>query len=239
MKVHISVDDVIYSFMELCEKEPESVFDIDFYKHLKEMNIRYGTVFSLYAFENYGEKFFIDSVPKKYIQELAESGFIKIGFHGTFFTSDYETFTQKCDRLYSVFPESIYAETIRLHKYEAGSDMLEYMKKYKAVTFLCREDESRRFKDFPPSYFFTEEQEKLLGIKPCKINNLDYIKTSIRLEFYSMEQLKNILISLVPSVDNESVFAVYTHERLYYDYNPHMEFVCKFISEQNNIDFTF
>lgn len=239
MKAHISVDDVIYSFMELCEKEPESAFDIDFYKHLKEMNIRYGALFTLYAFENYGEKFFIDFVPKKYMQEFAESGFIKIGFHGTFFPSDFETFAKKCDRLYAAFPEKIRAETIRLHKYEGDADKLRYMKKYKADTFLCREDESRRFNDFPPSYIFSEEQEKTLSLKPFSINGFNYVKTSIRLEFYDIKQLEKILTEYVSSDETDSILAVYTHERIYSDYKTYMEYICKFISEQKNISFSF
>ncbi len=239
MKAHISVDDVIYSFMELCEKKPESVFDIDFYKHIKEMNTRYGTVFTLYAFENYGEKFFVDSVPKKYVQELADCGFVKIGFHGTFFPSDYETFSKKCDRLYSFIPKKIHAQTIRLHKYEADTDRIEYIKKYNASTFLCQEDERRRYRDFPPSYFFTEEQEILLGTKPYRINDLNYIKTSIRLEFYNTEQLEKKLTKLLSSSTEDSMLAIYTHERKYQEYKLHMELVCKLIFEQENISFSF
>lgn len=239
MKAHVSVDDVIYSFMELSEKKPKSVFDLGFYKHLKEMNNRYKTVFTLYAFENYGEKFFVDSVAQKYIQELEEAEFIKIGFHGTFFPSDYEVFTQKCDRLYSILPERVYAETIRLHKYEADKDKIEYMKKYNATTFLCREDESRKIKDFPPSYFFSKEEENRLGINPCQINDLDYVKTSIRLEFYTLEQLENKLVNLTASADKNSILAIYTHERLYHEYMAHMEIVCKSIAENYNVDFTF
>ena len=35
--VHLSVDDVIYSFIELIEAHPKSVFDVEFFKFLKEL----------------------------------------------------------------------------------------------------------------------------------------------------------------------------------------------------------
>lgn len=153
MKIHLSIDDVIYSFIEVQNKNPDSIFDISFFSWLRYLNEKYGAVFSLYAFENYSETFFVNDIPKRYWNEIESAGFLKIGFHGLFQDYNYDRFKEKCQNFYSVISPNIWSNTIRLHRYQCDKAGIDLLKKYNANLILCREDESRKYGEFPASYF--------------------------------------------------------------------------------------
>lgn len=244
MKLHLSVDDVIFSFVELYKKKPCSVFDIPFFGFLKKMNEKYGAVFSLYAFEEYyAESFHIEAVPGQYWKEIADCRFIHLGFHGLYiFNQAHDSckaFAEKCKRFYSCIPEVLKADTVRLHRYEADSDMIGILRGYGVSTMLCREDESRKIGDFPPSYIFTENEEKRIGAVPVKINGTSFVKTSLRIELHEKNQLLQELNELISKSSDDDLIAVFTHEKFISDYSDSIEAICKLVNDRSNIDFAF
>lgn len=239
MKLHLSVDDVIYSLMDLCRQTPDSVFDIPFWCLLRDLNEKYGAVFTIYAFENYAESFHVDCIPKQYWAEFADCKFIRFGFHGVFQRENNELFERKCVDFYSCFPKALRADTIRLHRYEADSSMISILRRYGVSTMLCREDESRKNKDFSPSYMFTENEEKKIGTVPIKINDISFVKTSLRIELHEKDQLLQELNEIISKSSVDAFIAVFTHEKYYSEYSDSIEAVCKMVYKRSNIDFTF
>lgn len=239
MKFHLSIDDVIHSLIDLYIQSPKSVFDIPFFNFIKNMNKRYGAVFTLYAFENYYEKFYINYVPKHYWTEFSECGFIRFGFHGVFQREKYELFDMKCKNFYSNIPGILRANTLRLHRYESNYSMLNTLSSFGVSIMLCREEESRNIKYFPPSYSLTEEEEKKIGTVPIKINGMRFIKTSFRIELSDKEQLIKKINELISISNDDATIAVFTHENYYKEYADSIEAVCKNICNYSGIDFTF
>lgn len=239
MKLHLSVDDVIYSLMDLCSQAPDSVFDIPFWCLLRDLNKKYGALFTIYAFEDYAESFRVNCIQKKYWAEFADCKFIRFGFHGIYQREKNELFERKCIDFYSCFPEVLRADTIRLHRYEADPSMIGLLRRYGVSAILCREDESRKINDFPPSYMFTENEEKRIGTVPVKINGMNFVKTSLRIELHEEIQLLQELNELISKSSNDAIIAVFTHEKFVSEYSDSIESVCKLVNKRSNIDFTF
>lgn len=238
-KVHLSIDDVIYSLMELEKKRPDSVFDISFFSFLREMNEKYNACFTLYAFENYAETFFINDVPCNYWAELATTEYIKIGFHGTFHDSDDDTFLKKCANFYSVIPQEMRAPTLRLHKFQADEAMLEALKEYGVTAMLCRDTESRKHNDFPPSYILSMDEDRQLGANGLSRNGLSFIRTDIRIEFFERRQLDELFSNILDICCEDQIISVFTHENRHKDYAAHIEDVCRTVCIRSDACFVF
>ena len=234
MKLHFSIDDVIYSLMDLYNEAPKSVFCVPFFGFLKQMHEKYGAVFTLYAFENYAESFFINSVPKHYWEELVKCDFIRIGFHGVFFFDSVEIFEKKCVNFYSCIPICLRPSILRLHEYKADATMLEIVRRFGVSQMLCSERERKK-----TSYFFSESEEKNIGTVPWVLNNMSYVKTSMRIEFYEYYQLIEQYKQLILFGMEDSMIAVYTHEKYYYEYKKSIEAICEMTFKSNNIQFVF
>ncbi|MGN0638260.1 MAG: hypothetical protein ACI4J0_07805 [Huintestinicola sp.] len=239
MKLHLSVDDVICSLMDLCSQAPNSVFDIPFWCLLRDLNEKYGAVFTIYAFENYAESFHVNCIPKQYWAEFADCKFIRFGFHGVFRREKNDFFERQCIGFYSCFPEALRADTIRLHRYEADPSMIGILRRYGVSAILCREDESRKINDFPPSYMFTENEEKRIGTVPVKINGISFVKTSLRIELHEKNQLLQELNELISKSSDDAIIAVFTHEKFVSEYSDSIDAVCRLVNKHSNIDFTF
>ncbi|MGN0666090.1 MAG: hypothetical protein ACI4KF_06140 [Huintestinicola sp.] len=239
MKLHLSIDDVIYSLMNLCSQAPDSVFDIPFWHLLRDLNEKYGAIFTIYAFENYAESFHVNCIPKQYWTEFADCKFIRFGFHGVFRSEKNYLFERQCTDFYSCFPETLIADTIRLHRYEADFSMIGILRRYGVSTILCREDESRKINDFPPSYMFTENEEKRIGTVPVKINGISFVKTSLRIELHEKNQLLQELNDIISKSSDDAIIAVFTHEKFVSEYSDSIEAVCRLVNNCSDIDFTF
>lgn len=211
MNVHLSVDDVICSLIELSEKRPKSVFDVGIFKYIKQAHEDYKAIFSLYMFENYAEKFYVNDVPIKYWEELEMSGFVRLGFHGIFRSDSEEIFIKKCDNFYGVIPEKLRTSCVRLHKYTASKKEIDYLKKYGVSELLCREDESRRVQDFMCSYFLNQEEEMSMDDDFINKNNIRFKKTNIRLEFHDENQIEERVLKEIKRGNSNIV--IFTHEK--------------------------
>ena len=239
MKLHLSVDDVIHSLIDINEKRPESVFDIPFFKFFLSMNVKYGALLTFYAYGNYGKSFYVDTIQKKYWKELSDCNFIRFGFHGMFFREDNIFFESDCNRLYSCLDDSLRASIIRLHRYEADDSMINTLRNYGATTFLCREEESRKISYFPPSYFLNEDEEKMISTIPVNIKGIKFVKTSIGIELHEKKSLINDIENIVESSSAESIIAVYVHEKFLNQYTDVFEHICKMVNNSDKIEFTF
>lgn len=238
MKVHLSIDDVILSLKDLAEKRPNSVYDIAFFYELKILNEKYGAVFSLYAFENYAERFFINEISMKYWEELVSSGFIRFGFHGTFIESNNDMFFEKCSNFYSVLPKELCTQVLRLHKYKADKECIDFLKKYDISELLCREDESRIRQKFPQSYILSEKEESLLQ-ETLKKDNINFRKTDIRLEFHDKIHLRDRVIEEIKRKENaDSEIVIFTHEKNILNKSVSFDMVLKLLLEYR-VDYIF
>ncbi len=211
MKIHLSVDDVILSFKMLMEQQPQSVFDIGIFSLLKKAHERFGAVFCLYAFENYANEFSINDIGKKYWKELAESKFLRIGFHGTFQACSDERFFDVCNNFYKEIPSNLFAACLRLHKYEASTSRIECLQTYGVQELLCRENESRELRDFPSSYILNCIEEEKLDKDFIVKDDIKFIKTDIRLEFHDKEKIVSRVLKEIEFDKTEIV--IFTHEK--------------------------
>lgn len=210
-KVHLSIDDVIYSFMDLIKTQPESVFDVPFFSLLKELNAECGAVFTLYCYENYANQYFVNKVPLKYWHEIEKCGFISVGYHGSFSDFDEAVFIKQCLDFYANIPNSIFAKTLRLHKYSCNEAAINLLKNFGVNELLCREEKSRELLGInTPSYVLSPSEEQRLNYETLIKDDIKYTKTDIRLEFYDEENLKREIEKLS---ENKEVLIVYTHEK--------------------------
>lgn len=239
MKIHFSVDDVIYSLKDLAEKKPKSIFDLPFFDFLERMNKEYGAVFTLYMFENFAESFFVNDIPKEYWDEMCACGFLKVGFHGTFFEESYEVFTKKCRNFYSCVPKELWSGIIRLHRYAADEYMIDTMKNFGLEVLLCREDKCREDGDFPDSYILSGSEEKDIDTKVVYKNQVGYLKTIFRIEHYEKQELLLKLSEKIELCDSENdIISIFTHEKICGNYFETMEEVCRLICSKK-IDYLF
>ncbi|MBO7179410.1 MAG: hypothetical protein J6V78_03615 [Clostridia bacterium] len=212
LKVHLSIDDVIYSFLDLIKLEPASVFDVDLFKMLKNLNKEYGAVFTLYCYENYANSYFVSQISAKYWREMAESGFLRLAYHGPFEASEYSVFFKECCDFYKNIPTTLYANRARLHRYSGDEQSIELLKKFKVEELLCRENYSRNFGEFQASYILSEKEEQILDEKCILKNGIMYRKTDVRIEFYTKSDLKCVFDDYAIKKRND-VLVVFTHEK--------------------------
>lgn len=212
MNVHVSIDDVILSFKDLFENEPESVFDIPFFQYLWRCHCRYGVKFSLYSFARY-DSFLISQVPRRYWKELIGSvSWLKFGFHGVYEKKGFELFSQLCDLFYSVIPAELQTSMLRLDRYSCTKEELKKLKSYGIAELLCRDEESRRCLQAPPSYDLSEIEFQSLSEGVFMKNGFAYRKTNIQVELYDEYELRKRLEEEIEKMDKNSILALFTHE---------------------------
>lgn len=236
MNVHLSVDDVIYSLIELSEKKPQSVFDVGVFKYIKQAHEEYRAIFSLYVFENYAEKFYVNDVPPKYWEELVKSGFVRLGFHGVFSSNDEDIFIKKCANFYETIPMSLRTSCIRLHKYAAGIKEINYLKTYGIRELLCREDESRYIKEFPSSYILSKEEELSMDDDFINRHDITFKKTNIRLEFHDENQVEERILKEINKGNSNIV--IFTHEKFLLEEKVSFNNILKILSTYS-VNFVF
>lgn len=81
--VHISIDDCVQCLIAISDPKVKSIFDVEFFKKLREWNTRYGAKFTCYVYARNGD-FVISSIPDRFLHEFNEaSDYLKFGFHAT------------------------------------------------------------------------------------------------------------------------------------------------------------
>lgn len=179
---------------------------------MKDLNVEFGAVFTLYCYENYGNKFFIKQVPQKYWDQIQKSEFIEIAYHGPFDFQN-EMFNKQCIDFYKNISSSILSSRVRLHRYTCNEECISLLKGFGVNELLCREDKSRDlFGIESASYILSFFEESSLTFKPLIKDGIIYRKTDIRIEFYDTEELKGIIKDLC-SHEKKDILVVYTHEK--------------------------
>ena len=87
--IHYSIDDFIDAFLDLAEKEYQSIWEQKTFARLKELHDIYGMSFSGYAFYR-TDRGCLSQVPDRYAEEFKEAAsWLKFGFHGTEYATNY------------------------------------------------------------------------------------------------------------------------------------------------------
>ncbi|MBR2915994.1 MAG: hypothetical protein IKC07_00130 [Clostridia bacterium] len=111
-KAYFFIDDVIWCLRDLARNKPESLFDVPFFKVLKEAHDRYGIKTQLnlfyrtdYAYGN--DEFTLAEVPDTYKKEWEEaSDWLKLSFHAKQEFPDYPHVNASYDDIKSVFEDT-------------------------------------------------------------------------------------------------------------------------------------
>lgn len=79
--IHFSIEGVIKELKDIHDIMPNSIFDIPFFRILKEIKENYGISTTLYVYEKM-EGFELNQLPKKYWDELRKNHWIIFGWYG-------------------------------------------------------------------------------------------------------------------------------------------------------------
>ena len=117
-KAYFFIDDVIWCLRDLARNKPASMFDVPYFKMLKEAYDRYGVKTQLnlfyrtdYAYDN--DEFTLAEVPDTYKKEWEEaSDWLKLSFHAKQEFPDYPHVNASYDDVKNVF-EDIKREVVR------------------------------------------------------------------------------------------------------------------------------
>lgn len=189
--VHLSIDDVHQMFVEA--NDYKSIFNQPFLLRLKKIHDEFGAKFTLYCFDDEQNR-----LKPKYCKELAESGWIKIGYHadweGDATLRGYQNFNS-----YYLNNGVPLATILRLHMFGASADLLDLLKD--GSTLLCADD-GRTSYGIPSKFYGGGYQTD--GIR--------YIPTDIRLE----KMLANTIHS--GHISEKEHLVIFGHEQpfLYY-----------------------
>ncbi len=250
--MHLSLDDTMFSFQNLAEKEYDSLFDEPFFGALKEVHEEYGAVISLYTYNNV-----LEEVPDSYAGEFTENAdWLKIGLHSKehyykFNRESYEqgqthwnTFVGHVERVCGT-RESM-DRVPRLEFFEGTKECLLGMKEAEngALGFLTSSDSAKYYYDFHTAEYIKENDH-------AKDPNtgLVFLPTDLQLEYSQnpYEELTARKGNAEFKKRNASII-VYSHE--YYLYNGEetkviledkfklLEDCCKF-AKDNNVKFDF
>lgn len=145
--VNFSVDDVIDCFRWVYQNKPTSVFDEPMLAKIKEWHIKYGLTCNLYVFERYNE-FSLEQMQECYWEELSlEKNWLKLAWHAegpeNAIGDDMEIESLK--RVYRLVleksEEKLWAEKVRLHRYQGSKRILDTLKNMGVHTLLTADDE--------------------------------------------------------------------------------------------------
>lgn len=236
MNVHFSIDDVILPFKTITSENPDSVFHIPFFYELQEWYRKYNirvTLYCYYKFEKDG--FTIDRVPEKYWYELISAGYIKVGFHGCFYesdNSDNKIFCSQCDMFYRTVPSELCSYVLRLDRYSADTERVEFLKKYNINQLLCRDNKSQKTLNALPSYNLNENEMNVLDLDTLIKNDVKYRKTNALIELYTNEEFREYFRALAcdPSKDTAVFF---THSKIIYQNSQLISKALDVLSEYN------
>lgn len=205
VQCHLSVDDTYNAFKELCDEKYVSIWQHPFWHNLRKIHKKWGCSFTLYVFNG------LENLPdlsnkERMIRELREcSTWVKVAYHGhdeADLTEFKKNFYAAKQFLTHLFGEDGIAHIIRLHRFYATYDTVDYLKS-EGVSCLLAADDDRL------SYDLCEEQaQKLQNKGILKDNSMTYLHTDIRLEKrHCLTQYCNW------EKRGTNIFVIFTHER--------------------------
>lgn len=225
--IHYSIDDTICVFKQLTIEQPYSLFDIPFFRFLKNLHNKYGLVISCYCFYKSGG-FELSDCSRNYKSEFEKnSNWLRFGFHGYTGDVDYDNLSlEDCKIQYDELMENL--EQIvgkksldmlpRIHFFHASSDFIDWMSrnsKYPLVGLLTADDNRTSYNLNP---FLCEQ----LKVRKQRISGITYFKTNYRFERLNPRYLKRLFCNC-----GEAIF--FTHEWVFYPNNCKLRFKSLFI----------
>lgn len=220
-KIHFSIDDVILSLKWLKDNNPNSIFEMDFFKTLKRWNKRYGLQTSLYIYEMC-DGFSIEKLPQKYWDELRENtSWLKFCWHrrkAGLLEDDYSTEIESFNRVKNIICNNVctdaWTNTVRLHRYEASSELIKYLNEYGDIKCLLCADEDDRL-----SYDLDIKETNYLINKGIFLKKgMTYQKTDIRLDYLDIEGntiVETFLIKtedVLKNMSSDKALVLFCHE---------------------------
>lgn len=179
IRCHVSVDDTDSAFQELCDEKYRSIWQHPFWCNLRKLHEKWGCSFTLYVFGGLENKrnLFRKELMIKELQKC--STWIKVAYHGSDSEDAVEFKENFCATkqfLSQLMGEDAIAHIIRLHRFQASYDVVDYLKG-QGVRCLLTADDNRL------SYDLCEEQVRHLRNKGIiKNGNMIYLHTDVRLE---------------------------------------------------------
>lgn len=218
--LHISVDDSINVFRELSINNPASIFDNARLAVYKEMHDKYGACFSLFAFyQNSGNTFNLSQMPATWkVEFIANSHWLKIGFHGVDDATDYTTisltdgvehYTRIINEINRFAGYSSIDNMPRFSKFKGSKSLYAELKKYGLVGVLAADD--TRTDD---SGLTTAEQTAIRNADDYYNYEIGfyYARTSPRLDAVNATAVVTMLKNENNSYNTKNVFEMFYHE---------------------------
>jgi hypothetical protein len=218
--LHISVDDSINVFRELSINNPASIFDNARLAVYKEMHDKYGACFSLFAFyQNSSNTFNLSQMPATWKAEfIANSHWLKIGFHGVDSTTDYTTisltdgvehYTRIINEINRFAGYSTIDNMPRFSNFKGSKTLHAELKKYGLIGVLAADD--TRADD---SGLTTSEQTAVRNGDDYYNYEIGfyYVRTSPRLDAVNATAVVTMLKNENNSYNTKNVLEMFYHE---------------------------
>ncbi|WP_241279798.1 hypothetical protein [Chryseobacterium cucumeris] len=218
--IHLSIDDSINVFRELAISNPVSIFDNSRLAIYKEMHDKYGACFSLFAFyQNSSGTFNLSQMPVTWKAEfIANSHWLKIGFHGVDDATDYtnialadgvEHYTRIINEVNRFAGYSSIDNMPRFSKFKGNKPLHTELKKYGLVGVLAADDTR------PEDSGLTTTEQTALRSGDDYYNyeiGFYYVRTSPRLDLVNASAVLNMLKTENNSLNTRNVFEMFYHE---------------------------
>lgn len=144
--VHVSIDDCWEGLSALSQDTVRSVYDVPFFRQLRDWNQKYGAKFTCYVYGE-TETFTLKNVPMRFRSEFEEAAsWLKFGFHSSFgnigktrnqtaeeFSTNFEKVNDYID---SFAGEKSRSSTLRLDYFFAHEDWIPIIFKNPSVVLL-------------------------------------------------------------------------------------------------------
>ena len=215
--VHLSIDDTIAIFEDLTENKDNysSIFENKTLKFLRELNLKYGAVFSLYVFYEFqGMK--LPNMTDKFKEEFERnSNWLKFGFHAYNQEKDWKTIQQDemkndyssvINELKRIVGENSITQIVRLDRFNITLENAKAISNIEyGITGLLGADSADR-----ENYYLNDEQSKMVHENEYyedEDTNIYFFDTDLRIENMNdnMEEQLNSM-----SEDNDLI--IFTHE---------------------------
>lgn len=216
--VHVSIDDCWQALDALSDPNVKSVYDVAFFKRLREWNERYGAKFTCYIYGNVetsGKNFDLANVPEKFKTEFSDAaGWLKFGFHAPSPKIEETkkqtaaTFEKNLSRVNAAIERfagnASRSDVLRLDYFFAEPDWLPALQNAGTKTLLGPDSDGRT------AYSLTESQSAMLRahgfIAEETGGGIEYVRTDAR-----FEQMAFPWWTLSNLRDRERI-VVFTHE---------------------------
>lgn len=212
-KIYISLDDVKGIFKALNSVKVHSVFETRTLSFLRDMHLKYGTLFQLYCTYNHGE-YSLNKVSSKFRKEFEyNADWLQFGFHCIDELEDYSAikkenfqnaYNEFMYEMYRVTGQNVCLKELRLHKFAGNIETCRILHKYGVDVLFASDDERKNY------YLPTTDNEILLnkGEFYDTKENIKFVRSCTRLENTS-----DVELMIREKIKNKNdIISIFTHE---------------------------